>query len=326
MDVDAPLGFDALGDPNPPLPSSSSAKPNPPELAAPIGLGASLPPLSPKQGGKDPSIVWQHFIKIAGFDTNNPRSQYKYCKNQYKCHVPSISSKETVEYVHKAWSHDPLTTLKLISNLRSIRGTGKSNKERFYTTALWLHKHHPKTLALNAKTFTEFGYFKDLLKILYHILEGELVRETAKREWNTRKGSKGKGVMRAMHFHERKHTATDKKNNNKDKIAKLPKELRVQKHIAKHNHEREQVRSLRNQQVLDKAKKAFKRYNRDPVYRFLHDKVSDVFTKMLKAEMQALNARKLKEISLAAKWCPTIDSAYDKSLLICESIARRVFP
>ena len=74
MDVDAPLGFGAHRDPNPP------------KLATPIGLGASLLLLSPKQGGKDPSIVWQHFIKLAGFDPKNPRSQCTYCKNQYKCH------------------------------------------------------------------------------------------------------------------------------------------------------------------------------------------------------------------------------------------------
>ena len=64
MDVDAPPGFGAPGDSNPPPPSPGSANPNSPEPAAPIGLGASLPPLSPKQGGKDPSIVWQHFIKL----------------------------------------------------------------------------------------------------------------------------------------------------------------------------------------------------------------------------------------------------------------------
>nr|POE50927.1 hypothetical protein CFP56_31932 [Quercus suber] len=44
MDVDAPPGIDAPGDPL----SPSSA--NPPEPVAPIGLGASLPPLPPKQG------------------------------------------------------------------------------------------------------------------------------------------------------------------------------------------------------------------------------------------------------------------------------------
>ena len=50
------------------------------------------------------------------------------------------------------------------------------------------------------------------------------------------------------------------------------------------------------------AKKAFERYNRDPVYRFLHDAVSDVFAEMLKADMQALNEGKHRDISLAAKW------------------------
>ena len=52
MDVDA-----SPGDPNLPPPNPGSANSNPPKPAAPIGLGASLPPLSPKQDGKDPSIV-----------------------------------------------------------------------------------------------------------------------------------------------------------------------------------------------------------------------------------------------------------------------------
>ena len=56
MDVDAPPIFGAHRDPNPPPPSPGS--PNPPKPATPIGLGASLPLLSPKQGGKDLSIVW----------------------------------------------------------------------------------------------------------------------------------------------------------------------------------------------------------------------------------------------------------------------------
>ena len=57
MDVDAPPGFGAPRDPNLPHPSPGSANPNPLEPTTPIGLGASLPPLSPKQGGKDPSII-----------------------------------------------------------------------------------------------------------------------------------------------------------------------------------------------------------------------------------------------------------------------------
>ena len=45
MDVDAPPGFGAPGDPNPPLPSSANPNLNPLEPAAPIRLGASLLPL-----------------------------------------------------------------------------------------------------------------------------------------------------------------------------------------------------------------------------------------------------------------------------------------
>ncbi|KAH7856879.1 hypothetical protein Vadar_006537 [Vaccinium darrowii] len=55
-----------------------------------------------------------------------------------------------------------------------------SDKEGFYTTALWLHKHHPKTLACNVKAIAEFGYFKDMLEILYRILEGPEIRKKEK--------------------------------------------------------------------------------------------------------------------------------------------------
>ncbi|KAJ9700662.1 hypothetical protein PVL29_006127 [Vitis rotundifolia] len=43
-------------------------------------------------------------------------------------------------------------------------------------------------------------------------------------------------------------------------------------------------------------------------------------------ENMYLNSGELYKISLASKWCPTIDSSYDKSTLICENIARKVYP
>ena len=78
MDVDPPLGFGAPRDP--------SGSTNPPKPITPIGLGASLPPLPLKQGGKDPSMVWKHFTKFVGGDLKKPKSQCNYCKNQYNCH------------------------------------------------------------------------------------------------------------------------------------------------------------------------------------------------------------------------------------------------
>jgi hypothetical protein len=269
---------------------------------------------------EEPTLGFTENSSLTYTATGNP------CLDFFFHIVPSTPSEQTVKRVKKAWAYHPLTTLKLICNLRGVRGIGKSDKERFYTTALWLHKHHPKTLALNARAFAEFGYFKDILEILYRILEGETVREIAKREWERKKSRKGgrDNRMRKMHFLRKKM----EKDRNKDKKNKprLPKEIRVKQNIAKANLEREKAKESRKERVLAQAKKALERYNRDPVYRFLHDCVSDVFAEMLKADMQALNAGKLKEINLASKWCPTIDSSYDKSLLICESIARRVFP
>ncbi|XP_034214732.1 uncharacterized protein LOC117626982 isoform X1 [Prunus dulcis] len=61
-----------------------------------------------------------------------------------------------------AWSHNPLTTLKLICSLLRFK-----ERELFYTAASWLFQNHPKTLACNvvpiaghwgiSKTFWRFS-------------------------------------------------------------------------------------------------------------------------------------------------------------------------
>ncbi|KAL4643482.1 hypothetical protein ACB092_02G095600 [Castanea dentata] len=86
--------------------------------------------------------------------------------------VPDTLSNDLIQRLDLAWAHDPLTTLKLICNLRGVRG--------FYTLSLWLHKSHPKTLALNLKALANFGYFKDLPEILYRLLYGPEVHKLAK--------------------------------------------------------------------------------------------------------------------------------------------------
>lgn len=91
------------------------------------------------------------------------------------------------EYFNKqlpvAWANDALTTVKLIYNLRGVRGTGKSDKEGFYTAAFWLYNHHPKTLACNVASVAAFGYFKDLPEIVYRLLQGQDIRKKQKAEW-----------------------------------------------------------------------------------------------------------------------------------------------
>ncbi|CAN6578476.1 unnamed protein product [Malus baccata var. baccata] len=68
-----------------------------------------------------------------------------------------------------AWSHDPLTTLKLIAYLVH----GRLYWEGFYTAAYWLHHNHPKTLLCYATFAKSIGKLFELPEILYRLLEDQ---------------------------------------------------------------------------------------------------------------------------------------------------------
>ncbi|XP_024314655.1 uncharacterized protein LOC100845687 [Brachypodium distachyon] len=68
------------------------------------------------------------------------------------------------------------------------------------------------------------------------------------------------------------------------------------------------------------------RYGSDDKFRLLYDRVAQMFADMLKSDLEHLRAGDKGKIGLAAKWCPSLRSSYDRSTLLCEAIARRVFP
>ncbi|KAI3829075.1 hypothetical protein L1987_03189 [Smallanthus sonchifolius] len=240
--------------------------------------------------------------------------------------VPDTPPEDLLNRLDLAWNHNPLTMLKLICNLRAVRGSRKWDKQSFYTAAIWLHKHHPKTLASNIPILVELGYFKDLLEILYRLIEGPDVRRIAKSECILKKSAKGKGLARKMYFLSKK-----KKNNcDEDMKAKLrarvPREQRIEANRAHMKIEKERAKASRRKKKFAMAEKARDIYNSDPDYRSLHDQVSLFFADCLRSDIQMLNSGDYMKISLAAKWYPSVDSSYDKATLICESIARLVYP
>jgi hypothetical protein len=85
------------------------------------------------------------------------------------------------------------------------------------------------------------------------------------------------------------------------------------------------VMHLRNRKRVIMARKAIERYNYDSKYRFLHDQISSLFAELLKADLEYLISGQITKISLASKWCPSLDSSYDRSTLICKSVARKLF-
>ncbi|PWA56749.1 hypothetical protein CTI12_AA415780 [Artemisia annua] len=265
--------------------------------------------------------------------------------------VPDTPPETITRRLQEAWKHDPLKTLKLICNLRGVRGTGKSDKEGFYTCALWLHKNHPKTLACNVASIADFGYFKDLPELLYRVLEGPDVRKIEKKERSRRSRQRERRLLKAgvkaglisknarlfqrtvfLRRYGRQGrrckrgwkgsfavTNRKAKDNVSTEAKVLADRKRAQTEKAKSSDKRKEKR-------IKMAMKAIQRYNRDPDYKFLHECISFLFAKCLRSDMGFLTKRELRKISLAAKWCPSIDQSFDRSTLLCESIAKKVFP
>ncbi|KAL5542244.1 hypothetical protein UlMin_009954 [Ulmus minor] len=233
--------------------------------------------------------------------------------------VPDTPPSDLIGRLEFAWKHEPLTTLKLICNLRGVRGTGKSDKEGFYAAAIWLHENHPKTLALNLRAIGDFGYFKDFPEILYRLLEGSDVRKLAKQEWSNRKRNR----KRRNRDSGKIEGESDVETQISEKVKKVCLEDSEQLGGLT---EKEKARSLRKEREMAKAKRALERYKNDPNYKLLYDCVCDVFAELLKLDLDFLNSGEVNKISLASKWSPSIDSSYDKCTLLCEGIAKRVFP
>ncbi|CAI0438997.1 unnamed protein product [Linum tenue] len=236
-----------------------------------------------------PELAWTENGSRTFKATGNP------CLDFFFHVVPSTPDESVVKRARKAWKYDPSTTLKLICNLRGVRGTGKCNKEKFYAAALWLHEKHPITLARNVRTIAEFGYFKDLLEILYRLMKGGDVRDVARSEWQGRK---------------KQRTLATRQGRKKQRTTMRTRKKRRTGGVV----------------VVDKNRRPVPRSNSDSNFRLLHDSVAQMFAYCLKEDMENLSSRQLRKISLAAKWCPSLDSSYDRATLICESIAKRFFP
>ncbi|CAE6098992.1 unnamed protein product [Arabidopsis arenosa] len=247
--------------------------------------------------------------------------------------VPSTPKDSLEQRLQGAWDHDALTTLKLICNLRGVRGTGKSDKEGFYTAALWLHGRHPKTLACNLESLSQFGYFKDFPEILYRILQGSEIRKIQKSERFKRKTEATRG-RRAPFNHNHSGVSyggrggrgrgSGRRGGKRKPVA--TRELRVANAERKNQAEKARASLDRKKKKVSMGKDAFTRYSHDPDYRYLHERVSDLFANQLKRDLEFLTSDQTNKISLAAKWCPSLDSSFDKATLLCESIARKIFP
>ncbi|KAF8658578.1 hypothetical protein HU200_059038 [Digitaria exilis] len=266
--------------------------------------------------------------KKARTENNSPTfaSSGDPCLDFFFHFVPGTPAASVASLLAAAWASEPATALRLACNLRGVRGTGKSDREGFYTAALWIHGCHPTTLALNAGPVAEFGYLKDLPELLHRIIHGGVsMRTPGKKARLAALGGGGGFVHRFSHHHHRHLRDQPRRKGNAPRCAET-REARIAAANARDQIASAEAAVERRKKRAEAAARAVDRYARDPNYRLLHDCTAELFAKLLADDMEKLAGGKVNELSLAAKWCPSLTSSYDRSTLMCEAIARRLFP
>ncbi|XP_048537722.1 uncharacterized protein LOC125516319 [Triticum urartu] len=240
--------------------------------------------------------------------------------------VPGTPAASVASLLAAAWAADPVTALRLVANLRGVRGSGKSDREGFYAAALWLHARHPATLARNAASVAAFGYLKDLPELLHRIVHGGKSTRTPGKK--ARLEAEGGGfVGRGRGRGRWSGGSSGRKPRSEDRAP--PVGSSEERTAASLERDRELAAAAavsRRAKRAEAAARALEMHSRDSTYRFLHDRTADLFAELLAEDMRKLSVGNVKDFSLAAKWCPSLDSSYDRSTLLCEAIARRLFP
>ncbi|GLJ48919.1 hypothetical protein SUGI_1031870 [Cryptomeria japonica] len=164
--------------------------------------------------------------------------------------VPDTPSERVTQLLEAAWKQNPLTALKLVCQLRGVRGTGKSDREGFYAAACWMHSNHPKTLLANLSVFAEFGYLKDLPEILFRILQG--LQQTDRRRAQRAKDKSDYFARKGAAAREAKKRGTLK-----------PREERIAADLLEGKQKSQAARVSRRQKLMEDASRALKRYSND---------------------------------------------------------------
>ncbi|KAK4221980.1 hypothetical protein QBC38DRAFT_490934 [Podospora fimiseda] len=241
----------------------------------------------------------------------------------------AVSSTRLNDLLIAAWAENPLATLKIVFNARSIH-LGKSDKKTFYRAAGWFAEYHPLTFIksllwltrpiipkkveqkdededdivvidaneaqeegelsrFDVKNGVSHGYWKDLLNILVLAANQKLTVFS---------------------------DPSDVLNTPKGGAPGTPTDA------ASAGANRHRVRD-------ERAARVTRLLEQDPVYRGLHLTIARLFAEQLKVDLALLkngDAKAKRQISLCGKWTPSNEYFHDKHTLVTSSIAELLYP
>ncbi|KAF7798954.1 hypothetical protein EIP86_010183 [Pleurotus ostreatoroseus] len=241
---------------------------------------------------------------------------------------PGCDAHSFSNYLEKAWHEDPILTLRLIWNLRSIHD-GKNDKELFYQAYGWLYENHPRTAIKNLRFLVEpvcsvakdldpsasHGYWKDMLNIVALAVNDEL------RPLRAQTSFLNKSRPKRLHWRER---LTRKQQRRVRRKADVRAESKTQQQQEKSRELR--VTANKSFHSTFVAKLSDKRF------RALYIAVARLFADQLKVDLGVLQLLEqcsqgkerealLRQLSLAGKWAPTPGHSHDRSTNLATTIA-----
>lgn len=237
-----------------------------------------------------------------------------------------ISGPRLRELLAAAWSADPLATLKLVFNARSIH-LGKSSRATFYRCAGWLAAHHPLTLAANLAWLSRPVVEK---KAAAKQTEDEtVIVDNPSDEADPTRFDVRHGVAHG-YWKDLLNVLVLSANGALDVLSDPRDLLNVENETeAGPRQDRREVERARHAAAVEK-------FTADGVHHALHLTVARLFAAQLGQDLALLDERekekkeegkvKGEDISLCAKWAPSPARFHDKHTFVASSIAEIMFP
>ncbi|KAI5807720.1 hypothetical protein DFH27DRAFT_547622 [Peziza echinospora] len=162
------------------------------------------------------------------------------------------------------------------------------------------------------------GYWKDLANILVLDARGALdVTKHIHEMLNT--PEKGRGKVADV----------DSLNSDDEEGEEATDEAKKAKAILNHNKKKALAKIKRHQKEKSYHEYFISHFNSSPFYRLLHLTTARAFGVQLKQDLDALKSgdkKRIKKITFAAKWAPSLENFHDRYSLLATSIAEYLFP
>lgn len=244
-----------------------------------------------------------------------------------------VSGPRFGDLLDAAWAHDPLATLKIIFNSRSIH-LGKASKVGFYKCAGWLGKHHPLSLITNLqwlsrpvieRTPGEKGGGKRTYDdmILVDVADALDQASDPAAAHDVRNG------VAHGYWKDLLNLLALAANNKLDVLASPKDVLNITREKEAGSRNAKVARNLRHDLRAKRQATAIGKFETDAVYRGLHLAVARLFAAQLRKDFIALqgsDAAAKRNISLCAKWAPSHERFHDRHTYIVSTIAELWYP